>query len=387
LFYGSEIGTTFYQNETQLDFISRQVFKAAKYLAGFADSLMIVTEGVVPPPVIYSIGQTPSDFSVTWHAKNVEHNNPLYWELLELSNPSIIEDDLETGTDRWLLQGFTLSTTQAHSGTHSYFSGSVNEMNNAVQSIHPLFVNSEDSVTFWCRYDLETNYDVAVVEVSENTKEWFSLDTTRFNGNSGGWIRKAYSLEDWVGRSVYIRFRAMTDGAVLNTGFYVDDIYPTCLFNEMDTVAADIADTTFDFLGHPSGEYYYVVRGYNSTWGWGDYSCLAYAEVMTGIDENEVIKPEKIVPSLSLGNSLFTDRLQIKYTLGEADIQAAHLRIYDAAGRLIKDLSAQLCVTGNPSTFVWDGRDASGKAVPSGIYFVKLDWATAQTVSKAILLR
>lgn len=386
LFYGSEIGTTFYQNETQLDFISRQVFKAAKYLAGFADSLMIATEGVVPPPAICPIGQTTSDFSVTWHPRNVEHNNPLYWELLELSDPSIIEDDLETGTDRWLLQGFTLSTTQAHSGTHSYFSGSVNDMNNAVQSIHPLLVSNDDSVTFWCWYNLETNYDVAVVEVSENTKEWFNLDTTRFNGNSGGWIHKAYPLENWVGRSVYIRFRAMTDGAVLNTGFYVDDIYPTCLFNDVDTVMSDIADTLYDFVGHPSGEYYYLVRGYSSTWGWGDYSCLVYAEVMTGIEQNEVIKPEKIVPSLFLGNSLFTDRLQINYTLSEAELQAAHLRIYDAAGRLIRDLSAQLSATGNPSSLAWNGRDASGRTVPSGIYFVKLDWATAQTVSKAILL-
>ena len=386
LFYGSEIGTTFYQSQSQLDFISRQVFKAAKYLAGFADSLMIATEGVVPPPMIHPIGPTPADFSVTWHAKNVEHNNPLYWELLELSTPSIIEDDLESGTDRWILQGFTLSTTQAHSGTHSYFSGSVNNMNNAVQSIHPYPVSSDDSLTFWCRYDLETNYDVAVVEISENTKEWFNLDTTRFNGNSGGWIRKAYSLDDWAGRSVYIRFRAMTDGAVLNTGFYVDDIYPACFFNEIDTVSSDIADTLYDFVGHQSGEYYYLARGYNSTWGWGDFSCLGYAEVMTGIVQNDIKEPEQITPSLSLGNSIFTDRLHINYTLDVADSEVARLCIYDAAGRLVRDFSERLSATGNPTSLTWDGRDDAGRAVPSGIYFVKLDWTNSQTVSKAILL-
>jgi len=387
LFYGSEIGTAFYQNESQLDFISRQVFKAAKYLAGFADSLIIATEGVVPPPSIYPIGPTPSDFSVSWHAKNVEHNNPLYWELLELSAPSIIEDDLESGTDRWLLQGFTLSTTQAHSGTHSYFSGSVNNMNNAVQSVHPYPVSSDDSVAFWCWYDLETNYDVAVVEVSENTKEWFNLDTMRFHGNSSGWTRKAYSLEDWVGSSVYIRFRAMTDGSVLNTGFYVDDIYPSCLFSEIDTVQSDIADTLYDFVGHQSGVYYYLVRGYNSTWGWGDFSCLGYAEVMTGITQNDFTEPKKIVPSLALGNTLFTDRLKITYTLGEENMPAARLRIFDATGRLVRDLSDYLSAATNPSLLMWDGRDDSGRVVSSGIYFIELDWITSQAVSKAILLR
>jgi hypothetical protein len=259
-------------------------------------------------------------------------------------------------------------------------------MNNAVQSIHPFPANTGDSVTFWCWYNLETNYDVAVVEVSENTKEWFNVDTTRFNGNSSGWIRKAYSLDEWAGRSVYIRFRAMTDGSVLNTGFYVDDIYPSCLFNEIDTIASDIADTLYDFVGHQSGEYYYLVRGYNSTWGWGDFSCLGFAEVMTGIVHDDFTEPREVIPSLFLGNTLFTDRLEITYTLSKEDLQVAHLRIYDAAGRLIRDLSNHLSASAGPSPVMWDGRDHSGRAVSSGIYFVELDWVTAQAVSKAILL-
>ena len=386
LFYGAEIGTNFYQNQSQLDFISRQVFKAASYLAGFTDSLMIVTEAAVPAPVIYRLGTAGSDFSISWHARNTAHNNPTQWELLELCDPAIIEDSLESGTDRWVLQGFALSTDQAHSGTHSYFSGSSNEMNHAVQTAHPYLVGIGDSVTFWCWYDLETDYDVAVVEVSENTKEWFNLDTTRFNGNSGGWVRKAYSLEDWFGSSVYIRFRAMTDGSVLGTGFYVDDIYPTCYFNILDTVSSNITDTLYDFTGHQSGNFYYLVRGYNTTHGWGDYSRLEKVEVSVGIAQGDFTEPAQIKPSLVLLQNPFTNGLHINCTAGTGS-RKAHLRIYDAAGRMISDLSSQISITGNPSSVLWEGRDESGKDVANGIFFVQLETEKNIIVRKAVLLR
>jgi hypothetical protein len=386
LFYGSEIGTSFYQNQSDLDFISLQVFKAAKYLAGFADSLMIATEGVVPAPVIHPLGTTNADFSISWHARNAAHNNPLQWELLELSNPSIIEDSLENGTDRWILQGFTLSTSQVHSGTHSYFSGNVDEMNNAVQTVHPYLVATGDSVTFWCWYDLETNYDVAVVEVSENTKEWFNLDTTRFNGNSNGWTRKAYSLDTWMGKSVYIRFRAMTDGGVLNQGFYVDDIYPACYFTDLDTISSSVGDTLYDFTGHQSGEYYYLVRGENATHGWGDYSCLEKVEVSVGVDQGEISGPENLEPSLALGQNPFKDRLYITYVTN-AHREATHLRIYDAVGRLVTDLSPQLSVMDQTSSITWNGRNERGKRLANGVYFVQLETEKSIFVKKAVMLR
>jgi hypothetical protein len=283
------------------------------------------------------------------------------------------------------LQGFTLSAAQAHSGTQSYFSGNVHNMNNAVQTVHPYLVGADDSVTFWCWYDLETNYDVAVVEVSENTKEWFNLDTTRFNGNSSGWIRKSYSLEDWIGKSVYIRFRAMTDGGVLETGFYVDDIYPTCYFNNIDTISSDISDTLYEFVGHPTGEYYYSVRGYNSTYGWGDLSCLEMVVVSSGIAQDETSEPTQAKPLLTLLQNPFIDQLHIAYTLGNDGAEAAQLCIYDATGRRVRSLRITPYALRN--TLSWDGRDESGKRLPNGIYFVHFETEQNSIVKKAILLR
>jgi hypothetical protein len=387
LSYTTELGTTFYQPVSDLDHIVHENFKALKYLAGFCDSIVLLLDAVVPPPEIYALGTVGADYNVAWHAINTDDNHPLHWELVELSTPSVIEDDLESGVDRWMLQGFTLSATQAHSGTNSFFSGSIDHMNHAVRTAHPYPVEVSDSVTFWCWYDLETNYDVAVVEVSENTKEWFNLDTTRFNGNSNGWVYQAYSLEDWVGRSVYIRFRAMTDGSVLNNGFYVDDISPVCYFANVDTIASNIADTLYTFVGHTGGEYYYMARGFNADWGWGDYSYLGLAEVSLGTSEGDISGPASGTPSISLFQNPFTDRTHISYTLGNVDPNAVQLQVYDAAGRLVRDLSSQISDISYPSSVVWNGRDESGRMLPSGIYFVQFKAGDFEQVEKAVILR
>jgi carboxypeptidase T len=387
LSFTTELGTTFYQPVGQLDHIIHQNFKALKYLAGFCDSIVLLLEAVVPPPVMDPIGNVGSDFSVGWHPVNADDNHPTHWELVELANPSIIEDDLEGSIERWQLEGFTLSEAQAHSGTHSFFSGRIDDMNHAVRTAHPYPVEVGDSVTFWCWYDLETNYDVAVAEVSENTKEWFNLDTTRFNGTSSGWVRQAYSLENWLGKSVYIRFRAMTDPGILNAGFYVDDIAPVCLFADVDTISSSIADTVYNFSAHASGEFYYMVRGSNTDWGWGEYSSLVRADVGLGTLEGGVSSVTKVTPSITLIQNPFVDQLRINYTLGNVTPEAAHLRIFDATGRLVRDLSSRLTVTSHPSSVMWDGRDGSGNNLPNGVYFVQFNAGDVGQVEKAVVLK
>jgi len=389
LSFTTELGTSQYQPVSNLDHMVHQNFKALKYLAGFSDSIVQLLEGVVPPPEIHELGSVGSDFTVAWHARNTDDNHPTQWELLELADPSIIEDDLESGEGRWLLQGFTLSTTRAHSGSHSFFSGSVSDMNHAVRTLHPYPVEPGDSVTFWCWYDLEVNYDVAVVEVSENTKEWFNLDTTRFNGNSNGWVRRAYSLDDWAGRSVYVRFRAMTDGSILNSGFYVDDIHPVCLFAMVDTVASNITDTLYDFSDHAAGEYFYAVRGHNSTWGWGDYSCLARAQVVLGIADNDKSEPTGLFPSLLLLPNPVSKLVQIRFSILDAgySMEKPTLKIYDTAGRMVKSFNLESSIKNQESVLIWDGRDGQNKQVSGGVYFVRLVTGDSSIIKKAVILR
>lgn len=383
LFYGSEIGTTFYQNQSQLDNISRQVFKAAKYLAGFADSLRMVKDGFVAPPQIYPLGTVGEDFSVYWHAVNAFDNNPTHWELVELSGLSVIEDDLESGTTRWVLDGFTWSTSQSHSSSHSFFSGNVSDQNNEVRIAHPYPVQAGDSITFWCYHNLETDYDVAVCEVSENGLEWFCIDD-RYNGNSGGWQRKSYSLAPWVGTSVYIRFRAMSDGSINSGGFYVDDISPVPYFSTVTSVSSSIPDTFYSFTGHSEGVFYYFIRGNNAAHGWGAYSCLERVDVVVGITEEQHNGVEGKT-MLQLHPNPFHGKVRIAY---HATTKGANVtfKIYDITGHVVREFSRitpdALCIT-----LSWDGMDKKGRDVPAGIYFVQITDNEATMIKKAIHIR
>jgi len=62
------------------------------------------------------------------------------------------------------------------------------------------------------------------------------------------------------------------------------------------------------------------------------------------------------------------------------------LRIYDAAGRLVRVLAEGARPAGNYSE-LWDGRDARGAAVASGIYFYRLNAGAFESARKLILLR
>jgi flagellar hook assembly protein FlgD len=62
------------------------------------------------------------------------------------------------------------------------------------------------------------------------------------------------------------------------------------------------------------------------------------------------------------------------------------LRIYDVAGRLVRMLAEGNRPAANYAE-VWDGKDATGRTVASGIYFCRLDAGSFSQTRKMILLR
>jgi len=51
--------------------------------------------------------------------------------------------------------------------------------------------------------------------------------------------------------------------------------------------------------------------------------------------------------------------------------QTVSLKIYDVTGRLVRELVSESLAAG-PHSRVWQGRDNSGRQVPSGAYYVRL---------------
>ncbi len=359
-----ELGTSFYQSTTDLNKIQTEAFKGSFYLAQQADNIIATLEGTVPRPILAPMDSSSGSFTVSWSPIRPDQNHPLKWELEELSDLTVLEDNMESGTDLWVLQGASRSTTQRRSGSYSIYLGTGNNISNYMMTKDPYPVRQGDSLRYWIWYNTEANYDVTVAEVSLEGKEWFQLHE-RYTGNSSGWIRRAFSLEPWVGKSVFIRFRYMTDDGTLNPGVYVDDVWPVPSFGQRMVISDSITDTSFVITGKQVGTYYYRVRGYNAAWGWGDKGPLEDI-VVTGTDVRESDKGASTV-SVHLEPNPFRDRLVIRLTPRAKP--SSPVSIYDATGREVAVLHVSSDSKGQE--LIWNGKDRSGRQVPAGVYYVR----------------
>ncbi len=279
LSYTVEACSQFHPPESFLDQVVRENFDGAIYLCDIADSVAGLMTPRVMPPVIDPMTTVFGNYTVSWSSQNPAAAADLF-HLDELTGRSVATDDAESGGGLWGLAGFSVSTSRYHSSSHSYRSSSgVDQAFDAMTTATPHLVASGDSLTFWCWYHIEEDWDMGYVEVSADGRGYELLET--FTGASGGWVRKAYSLEDYVGKSVFFRFRHTTDAYVLEEGLYVDDIHPVDSYSTVTTLSSTIVDTFYAIAGQSPGDYAYRVKGHNATRGWGDWSCYQDVTVST----------------------------------------------------------------------------------------------------------
>ena len=105
---------------------------------------------------------------------------------------------------------------------------------------------SQATLKAWLWYDIEEDWDYAYIEVSTNGGQTWDILTGQHttdsnpNGNSFGqaytgksrgaadevadWVEEEMDLTPYVGQEILLRFEYVTDGAVNQAGFCVDDI-------------------------------------------------------------------------------------------------------------------------------------------------------------------
>jgi hypothetical protein len=64
-----------------------------------------------------------------------------------------------------------------------------------------------------------------------------------------------------------------------------------------------------------------------------------------------------------------------------------HLTVYDVQGRLARDLGTFRQLENERFNVAWDGRDAHGVALPSGVYFLSVQMGYTSDVQKVTLIR
>lgn len=143
--------------------------------------------------------------------------------------------DFENGLPYWELTGnWGLTTTEYYSSSHSLTESPLGNYPNSVETTAMLNALDMSNMTaanlsFWTKFELETNYDFMYLEITTNGTSWTKLET--FTGNQNSWTQKFYNLEDYLGLSyVQLRFRFKSDGYVSKQGMFIDDIEITSTY-------------------------------------------------------------------------------------------------------------------------------------------------------------
>jgi hypothetical protein len=103
----------------------------------------------------------------------------------------------------------------------------------------------------------------------------------------------------------------------------------------------------------------------------------------TGVPEEGI--PVPAVQLLQNKPNPFNPRTVITFELTEEAV--ASLRVYDTAGRLVKELVADRVFGPGPHEIGWDGRDESGRRVVSGTYFYRLETGHMISTKRMMLIR
>ncbi len=272
-------------------------------------------------------------------------------------------DDMEAGDSLWTSGGtnnlWHISPRRSFSPTHSWYCGNetsgqyVNNMNCYIQSV-PFMVGENSRLRFYRWFSVPLyGADGIYVIVLHNG----NADTIDFIGTGGAlkgrgiqsdWFEESYSLNQYpVGDTIQLRiaFISDNDGAI-GEGFYIDNVN---------------------------------------------------VEYVTSIEDMANQKRE-LLPHLAIFPNPFRNHLVIQYALSTMDYAPPNhkvpstysivptIRIYDVAGRLVKDLS-RLTVNGKRSTIIWDGSDDLGRRLPAGVYFVRLEAGEFSEIEGAVFLR
>jgi endonuclease/exonuclease/phosphatase family metal-dependent hydrolase len=94
--------------------------------------------------------------------------------------------------------------------------------------------------------------------------------------------------------------------------------------------------------------------------------------------------PQRLEQTLRVFPNPANPRVRIDFELARSE--RIDVAIYDAAGRFVRRLADEVLTEG-PHELLWSGDDAQGRAVASGIYFVRVAGATRTTTRSVALVR
>ena len=266
-----------------------------------------------------------------------DSNNQIFY-----LGPPAFSEDFENGMlawnaeDSWGIQEENNNSFLSDSPQGDYQS----DENSSVSLMDPIDLSNASYafITFDAKYDLETSYDFVYFEASSDGQDWFVIAT--FNGNSN-WENNNYSLSDYVGGNLFIRFRLVSDASVQKDGFSVDNIL----------VGADN----------------FVVANDNQA-----------NSIINSLQLNQNY-PNPFRQTSMRGNTT-----KISFNISENS--NVNISIYNIKGEKVKTLINKYLNKGK-HLVEWNGKNQSGNKVSSGVYFYKLSNGRSEKIRKMLIIK
>jgi hypothetical protein len=148
---------------------------------------------------------------------------------------------------------------EAHSGTYQWWSNRGDDSDMTLTRMFDLSGVEQAALQFWTWYNIEEGWDFAHVEASIDGGQTWDILPARYtttdnkSGNSFGhawtgisgggdtpqWVQEEVDLSAYAGQVVDVRFEYITDDAVNQVGFLVDDIALPAIAYQDDAEAGE----------------------------------------------------------------------------------------------------------------------------------------------------
>lgn len=180
-----------------------------------------------------------------FYSNNFQLSDQTARQIFVLPEPIFLED-FETGIGNWTVQSPWAIVN--HNGefvlTDSPTGNYGNNLNISATLSNPVSLENVTNaiLSFDLKHNLENNYDFLFIYVSANGADWFEL--AYFTGVNQNWQNYSYSLQNYEGGNLYLKFQLSTDASVNADGVYIDNV----MISGLSTVQTVYGDTDANWI-------------------------------------------------------------------------------------------------------------------------------------------
>ncbi|HAF07274.1 MAG: M14 family zinc carboxypeptidase [bacterium] len=324
-----EIDTGFSPPTTTLSQLHRRVFPGILYSAFLCESVFGLAKEVPLKPVLSSSGN-----SISWNLQN--SNTADYYKVQNYDSIYTYEDSLNDSIDSIISTDYKtyrieLSKTSPYSAPYSLRPLKKDTTISSLEFFDRLYVeNSTDSLIFYMKYDLETNYDKAFLEYSYDGFFYEPLDTINgiFTGSSTTWKRYSFPLSRFLNKEITIRLKTVYDNSTINpTGVNIDNIFPVPTAVTRATINDSCTDT---FISSTDTLKYFFVTSHHPIFGFTHKSDRFFFQSLRSVIKDSLgdIKEDKDI-LIDFSNRVLTIK-NISKTK-----KSLRINIFDVSGRKV----------------------------------------------------